>query len=86
MFDVDQLAHLLVCLVCLETMAVKNFVFRANWVGSMVADIKNFFVIFDRTWTHILPLKGPNKNLLKQYFNFNQLERQKLYYYQFCNF
>ena len=75
MFDVDQLAHLLVCLVCLETMAVKNFVFRANWVGSMVADMKNFFVIFDPTWTHILPLKDPNKNLLKQYFNFQSIRK-----------
>ena len=75
MFDVDQLAHLLVCLVCLETMAVKNFVFRANWVGGMVADMKNFFVIFDPTWTYILPLKDPNKNLLKQYFNFQSIRK-----------
>ena len=27
---IDQLAHLLVCLVYWETMAVKNFVFREN--------------------------------------------------------
>ena len=45
-FYVDQLAHLLVCLVCLETMVVKNFVFRENWVGSKVAGLKTTFLPF----------------------------------------
>ena len=69
-FYVDQLAHFLVCLVCYETVAVKNFVFRENWVGSKVAGIKaTFFAIFDSTWTHILVLKDPSKEFLKQHFS-----------------
>ena len=51
-------------------MAVKNFVFRENWVGSKVAGIKaTFFAIFDPTWTHILTPKCLNKELHKQHFN-----------------
>ena len=43
-------------------MAVKNFVVRANWVGSKMAGMKTtFFAIFDPTWIHILAPKGPNK-------------------------
>ena len=65
-------------------MAVKNFVFRQTLVGKMMAGMKEtFFVIFDPSCTHILAPKGPNKEFLKQ--NFSQ-ERQKLYYYQFCDF
>ena len=46
-------------------MAVKNFVFRENWVGNKVASIKTtFFAIFDPTWTHSLAPKGPNKGFL----------------------
>ena len=63
-------------------MAVKNFVFRDNWVGSKVAGIKTtFFAIFDPTWTHSLAPKDPNKEFLKELFN---QEKQKLYYYQIC--
>ena len=80
----DQLAHILVCLKCPGTMVVKNFVFREDWVGRKVAGMKkSFFAIFDPTWTHILALKGPNKEFLKQNFSY---ERQKLYHYQFCDF
>ena len=66
-------------------MAVKNFVFRETWVDSKVAGMKATFfaIIFDPTWTHILAPKGPNKLFFKQYFS---QERQKLYYYQFCDF
>ena len=65
-------------------MAVKNFVFRENWVGSKVAGMKTtFFAIFDPTCAHILAPKVPNKEFLKQHFG---QERQKLYYYQFCDF
>ena len=39
-------AHLLVCLVCQETMAVKNFVFRENWIDSKVAGMKQPFLPF----------------------------------------
>ena len=51
-------------------MAVKNFVFRQDWDGRKVDGMKKtFFVIFDPTWTHILVLKGPNKEFLKQHFS-----------------
>ena len=50
-------------------MAVKNFVFRQNWVGRKVAGMKKNFAIFDQTWTHILAPKGPNKEFLKQNFS-----------------
>ena len=51
-------------------MAVKNFFFIKNWVCSKVAGMKTtFFVIFDPTQTHILALKGPNKEFLKHHFN-----------------
>ena len=65
-------------------MAVKNFVFRENWVGSKVAGVKTtFFAICDPTWTNILAPKDPNNEFLKEQFS---QERQKLYYYQFCDF
>ena len=64
-------------------MAVKNFVFRQNWLGRKVSGMKkNIFAIFDPTWTHILATKGPNMDFLKHHFS---LERQKLYH-QFCDF
>ena len=41
-------------------MALKNFSFRENWVGSEVAGMKKvFFAIFDTTWAHILAPKRP---------------------------
>ena len=57
-------------------MAVKNFVFRENWVDSKVVSMKaNLFAIFDQTWTHILGLKVPtSKGFLKQYFSFKKTE------------
>ena len=46
-------------------MAVKNIVFRKNWVGSKVAGMKTtFFAIFDPTWTHIFDPKDPKRNSL----------------------
>ena len=52
-------------------MAVKNFVFRKNWVGSEVAGMKMaFFTIFEPTWTLILDSKDQNIELLTQNFNF----------------
>ena len=51
-------------------MVVKNFVSRQYWVGRKVAAMKKiFFAIFDPTWTHILALKDPNKEFLKQHFS-----------------
>ena len=65
-------------------MAVNNFVFRENWVDSKVTGMKTtYFAIFDLTLTHCLAPKGPNKEFLEEYFN---QEKQKLYYYQFCDF
>ena len=47
-------------------MAVKNFMFRQDWVDRKVAGMKKtFFAIFDPTWTHILAPNGPNKEFLK---------------------
>ena len=44
-------------------MAVKNFVFRQNWVGRKMAGMKKtFFAIFKPTWTHILPQKAQIRN------------------------
>ena len=51
-------------------MAVKKFVFRENWVGGKMVDMKTAFVsIFDPTWTHILAPKGPNKEFIKEHFS-----------------
>ena len=51
-------------------MAVKDFVFRENWAGSKVADLKTtFFAIFWPTGAHILAPKGPNKEFFKQHFS-----------------
>ena len=32
-----------------------------------------FYVIFDPTWTHMVPLKGPNKEFLKENPNFQDI-------------
>ena len=57
-------------------MAVKNFNFRKNWVGSEVASMKiAFFAIFGPIWTHILAPTGPNMGFLKQNFNFQSLRK-----------
>ena len=65
-------------------MVVKNFVFRGNWVGSKVAGMKTTFsAIFNPTLTHSLAPNGPNKEFLKEQFSQG---KQKLYYYQFCDF
>ena len=45
-------------------MALKNFSFRKNWVGSEVAGMKiTFFAIFDPTWAHILAPKSSDVNI-----------------------
>ena len=58
-------------------MAVKNFVFRKNWVGSEVASMKiAFFPSFDPT--NLDPHFGtnrPNMGFLKQNFNFQPLRK-----------
>ena len=51
-------------------MVVKNFVFRQDWVGRKVTGMKKtFFPTFDPIWAHILALKSPNKEFLKQHFS-----------------
>ena len=58
-------------------MALKNFFFRENWVGSKVAGMKiSFSVIFDPIWTNILaPKKVQIWNSLNRILTFNPLER-----------
>ena len=57
-------------------MAVKNFNFRKNWVGSEVASMKKaFFAIFHPIWTHILDPTGLNMGFLKQNFSFKSLRK-----------
>ena len=64
-------------------MAVKNFVFRENRVGSKVADMKTtFFAIFDPTLTHSLAPKDPNKEFLKacvRYFSLFLKEKKHFF-------
>ena len=53
-------------------MALKNFFFRENWVGSEVAGMKiTVFVIFDLTWTHILAPKKPKYEIHETEFYFS---------------
>ena len=47
-------------------MAVKNFVFRENWVDSKVTGMKTTFLAF---LNQPGPTKGPNKELFKQHFS-----------------
>ena len=57
-------------------MAVKNLVFRKNWVVSEVASMKiAFFAIFDPICTHVLAPTGSNMGFLKQNFNFQSLRK-----------
>ena len=49
-------------------MVAKSFAFRQDWVGRKVAGMKKtFFAIFDPACTHILALKSPNKEFLKEH-------------------
>ena len=54
-------------------MAVKNFIFRENWVGSEVAGMKIAFIV--KFSTQIVEPKGPNMVFLKQNFNFQSLRK-----------
>ena len=69
MFYEEQLVYHLVFLLCLETMAQKNFFLTENWVGSEAAGMKiTVFVIFDPTWTHILAVKRSKYGILSTKF------------------
>ena len=47
-------------------MAVKNFIFRQNCVGSEVASMKiAFFTIFEVTWSNVFVAEVANIELLK---------------------
>ena len=47
-------------------MALKNFSFRKNWVGSEVVGMKiTFFAIFDPTGAHILAPERPKYGILR---------------------
>ena len=79
MFYGGQLVYLLVCFVCYETMALKNFFFRENWVWSEKAGMKiTFFAIFDPAWTHFLAPNVPNMEFVKQNFNFESLRETEI--------
>ena len=53
-------------------MALKNFSFRKNWVGSEVAGMKiTLFAIFDPTWAHILAPKKPKYGIPEAEFEFS---------------
>ena len=69
-------------------MVVQKFVFRENWVGSkMVTSMKTTFLPFLTQFGPTLwPQKTQIKNSLNRMLVFNQQERQKLYYHQFCDF
>ena len=57
---VDQLARLLVHIVCKETMVVKNFIPRENSFGSEVASLKItiFFPFLTQNGPKFWPLKA----------------------------
>ena len=53
-------------------MALKNFSFKKNWVGSEVAGMKiAFFAIFDPTRAHILAPKMPKYGIPEAEFEFS---------------
>ena len=57
-------------------MAVKNFIFRENYVGREVTGMTiAFFAIFDPTWTHIFVPNAPNMELLKKNFDFQSIRK-----------
>ena len=76
MFYRGQLVYLLVCLVCLETKALKKFFFRENWVGSEVAGMKIAFLTFlTQHGLTFWPQKGQDMEFLTQNFNFQSLRK-----------
>ena len=75
----DQLVHILVYLKSWDSMVVKNFLFRQDWVGRKVTGMKKtFFVIFDPTWTQLVQLVqkwGPHGPCPKQNFFFPEITK-----------
>ena len=69
-------------------MAVQNFVFRGNLVGSKaVAGMKtNFLPFLTQSGPTFCPQKTPKKNSLNSVLVSNRSERQKSYFYQFGDF
>ena len=68
------------CLVCQKTMALKNFSFRGNWVGSEVAGMKIvFFANFDPTWAHILDPKRPKYGTPRTDLKFSVPQKDRSY-------
>ena len=66
-------------------MAVQNFVFRGNLVGSKeVAGMKtNFLPFLTQPGPTFCPQKTPKRNPLNSVLVSNRSERQKSYFYQF---
>ena len=53
-------------------MALKNFSFKKNWVGSEVAGMKiTFFAIFEPTWAQILAPERPKYGISEVEFEFS---------------
>ena len=68
-------------------MAVNNFVFMENWVGSQVTGVKIAFLpILTQPGTTLWFQKAQIWNSINWMLIFNRLERQKLYYNQLCDF
>ena len=66
-------------------MAVKNFDFSKNWVGSKVASMNKTFFAFLAQFGHTFwPQQAQIWDSLNRILVFNPLERHKLYYYQLC--
>ena len=60
-------------------MALKNFSFRENWVGSEVAGMKEgFFAIFDPTGPAFWPQKGLNMEFLEPNLSFQSLRKTEV--------
>ena len=67
-------------------MALKNFSFRKNWVGSEVAGMKITVLPFlTQHGPTFWPQKGQNMESLKQNLNFHPLRKREVCYYLVCD-
>ena len=60
-------------------MALKNFSFRENWVGTEVAGMKIAFLLFlTQHGPTFRPPKGQNMEFLKENINFQSLRKTEI--------
>ena len=79
MFYGDQLVYLLVCFVRQKTMALKNFSFRENLVGSEVAGMKIAFLpLLTQHGPTFWHQKDQNMEFLNQNLNFQSLRKTEV--------